>query len=283
MKDNKIVWLASYPKSGNTWFRAFLTALMYNEEQLDINHLKTNGIFSSRAIFEEFTDIDSTLCYNSEIKNTLPEVYQNYNLITDKEHLFIKVHDAYGYNGLGMPLIPTTPTKCAIYFIRNPLDIVGSLAHHNGDTIENTIDFLINDQAKMAEQHNNLNLNNQFPQLLGSWSTHVKSWENSSIPFPVLFMRYEDMLNNTFEVFKNAIDFIGLNKSEEEIQIAINKTSFNILKEKENKGIFKEKNPKAANFFRNGIAGNGVNELSKEQQRLVIKHHYLLMFKYKFL
>ena len=70
----KIVWLASYPKSGNTWFRAFLTALL-NDGDLDINQMKTDGIFSSRFIFDNSTDLDSTYLYDEEVKNMLPEVF----------------------------------------------------------------------------------------------------------------------------------------------------------------------------------------------------------------
>ena len=85
----KIVWLASYPKSGNTWFRAFLTTLL-NEGELDINEMKTDGIFSSRQILEAFTDLDSTYLYADEVKTLIPEVFVDLESFYQKENLFYK-------------------------------------------------------------------------------------------------------------------------------------------------------------------------------------------------
>src|ERR1700744_765885 len=128
--EKKIIWLASYPKSGNTWFRAFLTALL-GDGDLNINMMKTDGIFSSRGIFDDATDMDSTYLYDDEVKQALPEVFTHVVSQYAKPRLFVKIHDAYTMSVDGTPIIPAEPTLCALYFIRNPLDVAGSFANHN--------------------------------------------------------------------------------------------------------------------------------------------------------
>ncbi len=147
---HKILWLASYPKSGNTWFRAFLTALM-NEGTVDINKMGTDGIFSSRETFDFVSEIESRDLYDDEAKLLIADVYRQ--IATDKEELsIIKVHDAFEQNTEGMNLVPDDVTLCAIYFIRNPLDVAGSLANHMHFSIDDAINMLNNKNANMAEQ-----------------------------------------------------------------------------------------------------------------------------------
>src|ERR1700742_3075872 len=100
--QKKIVWLASYPKSGNTWFRTFLTALL-NDGDLDINHIKTDGIFSSKETFENATDLDPAYLYDSEAKDLQTEVYRYLEQFSQKENMFVKIHDAYNYKDDGEP------------------------------------------------------------------------------------------------------------------------------------------------------------------------------------
>lgn len=92
-----IVWLASYPKSGNTWFRTLISNLMSkSQEPVDINQLSTGGIASGRERFDELTGIESADLTFEEIDQLRPEVYA-YLAQTVKEPLFVKVHDAYTY------------------------------------------------------------------------------------------------------------------------------------------------------------------------------------------
>lgn len=114
--EPKIVWLASYPKSGNTWFRAFLTALL-GDGDLNINQMRTDGIFSSRHIFDDATDMDSTYLYDSEVKQMLPDVFTHVVSQYAKPKLFVKVHDAYSINDAGIPIIPAEPTHLSLIHI----------------------------------------------------------------------------------------------------------------------------------------------------------------------
>lgn len=267
----KIVWLASYPKSGNTWFRAFLTALL-GDGDLNINEMKTDGIFSSRGIFENCTDIDSTYLYDNEVKNLLPEVFTHQAGLYQKDKLFVKIHDAYTGNKNEIPIVPDEPTLCALYFIRNPLDVVGSFANHNNCTIDEAIQLMNNHKGSLARQSGNRNVNNQFKQLMLSWSGHVESW-TVKLPFPVLVIRYEDMLADTKNTFMNAVEFMNINVTAEQVEQAIDGTKFEKLQQQEAKAGFMEKNAKSKSFFRKGVAGGWENELTAEQAREIIDHH----------
>jgi hypothetical protein len=278
----KIVWLASYPKSGNTWFRAFLTALL-GDGTLDINMMKTDGIFSSRRIFDDATDMDSTYLYDDEVKQMLPEVFTEVVSQYTRPRLFVKIHDAYSKNIDGTPIIPAEPTLCALYFIRNPLDVAGSFANHNAGSIDESIDIMNKPRGMLAKQkrlRGEMNTNYQFAQLMYSWSGHAESWTNTEVPFPVLVLRYEDMLHDTLKTFSKAVTFMGLEKTAQEIEKAIHESRFEKLKEQEEKRGFMEKNRKSESFFRSGKAGGWKNELTPQQIRSIVDNHRTVMEKY---
>lgn len=275
----KIIWLASYPKSGNTWFRAFITAL-FNDGDIDINGLKTDGIFSSRKLFNESTYLDSTLLYDSEIKALQSDIFTHLARKAEQEHLFIKIHDAYILKEDSSPLVPTEGTHCAIYFIRNPLDIAASLANHKDSSIDEAIELMNDTNGAFSKQHNNLNTGIQVRQLLLDWSGHVQSWTND-LPYPVLVLQYEDMLADTFNTFNKALKFIGIDASQEQIERAVKASSFDQLMQKEQKSGFAEKSKNNV-FFRKGIAGGWRNELSEQQIESIITHHKKMMSKYNY-
>ncbi|EDM37296.1 Sulfotransferase [Pedobacter sp. BAL39] len=277
----KIIWLASYPKSGNTWFRAFLTALL-GEGDLNINAMKTDGIFSSRRIFDSSADLNSTFLYDREVKNMLPDIYRCQARNFERDRLFIKVHDAYTLNANGAPIIPEEPSLCAVYFIRNPLDVACSFAGHNGGTIDEAIELMNNENGYLAKQPGNRNVNNQFAQLMLSWSGHVKSW-NKNLPFPVLVLRYEDMLADTKAVFTRAVLFMKIDATEEQIDKAIAETKFEKLQQQEGKTGFAEKNRNSKQFFRKGISGDWVNELTPLQVKMIVDKHQEVMHRYGYL
>lgn len=274
---NKIVWLASYPKSGNTWFRAFLSALM-SEGRLDINNMPTGGIFSYRGTFDMATDIDSVYLYDAEVKSMMADAYRG--VAQYRNYLsFTKIHDAYVDAG-GQHIVPDDVTLCGLYFLRNPLDVAGSLANHMFISIEEAITMLNDPGAKLAAQKGNLNKDTQLPQDLLDWSGHVRSW--TELPtFPVLVMRYEDMLQDTFAIFKQALQHIGWQVEDEEIIRAIKACNFENLRKQEDATGFKEKAAgKGSRFFRTGTKGNWEKELTTEQISKIVSAHGAVMERY---
>lgn len=274
---HKILWLASYPKSGNTWFRAFLSALM-NNGKVVINKLDTDGVFSSRDTFDFVTDVDSIDLYDEEAKAMVADVYR-YLAETNDTLKIIKTHDAFVSDKDGVDIFPADVTHCAFYFIRNPLDVVGSFANHMRLGIEESVAIMCDKTATLATQKNNLNKNKQFRVIMGDWSTNVLSW-TSGLPFPVHVIRYEDMLSNPFKTFSKAVCLAKFNFSPEEIQKAIDASSFDQLKKQETQFGFVEKLAKDVQFFRSGTMGNWEKELTPAQIDKIRQTHSEVMSQY---
>jgi Sulfotransferase domain len=263
--NKNIIWLASYPKSGNTWFRSFLTALQ-NEVEVDINDITEGKIFSSRNRFNWELDLDSSLLTYDEIKSLQGKTYIGLSNKNDQKQ-FYKIHDAFVKNGINEYIVPDLPTLCALYFVRNPLDVAVSFANHNASSTQETIELMAD-----MEFHLGAEWGHQFQQPLLTWSQHYLSW--TTLPsFPVLVIRYEDMLTDSFNTFKKAVNFIGLEYSDSEIQAAIDASSFEKLKKQEEENGFREKNPNSPRFFNNGTSGTWKGKLTEEQIAKVIADH----------
>jgi hypothetical protein len=266
----KIVWLASYPKSGNTWFRAFLTALFNPDNpDIDINNLFQTTIASSRQLFDEITGISSADLTPEEIDRLRPQVYRQ-NAQESDEILYHKVHDAWTILPDGEPLFPADITKSVIYIIRNPLDVAVSFANHLNACIDRTITIMNNPGYSFC--HRTDRLYNQLQQKLLTWSGHVTSWTEKS-GLPVHVMRYEDMKTHPLETFGKAVAFIGLKHTAQEIWNALERTSFARLKQQEEERGFSEKSAASRAFFRKGVVGDWKNVLTREQVNQVTKAH----------
>lgn len=275
--EKNIIWLASYPKSGNTWFRIFLSNLFFPDKQeVSINNLFKTPVASSREIFEEATGLESTELAASEIEAMRPDVYRYYSR-TNKGNLYLKVHDAYTYLPTGQPIIPEDCTLGALYFIRNPLDVAVSLSYHLGrDLIKISKDM---DNDELCFSNSKLRPEIQLIQRLLSWSNHVKSWtEQSQIPVHVI--RYEDMHNSPDETFRKAIEFCKLEYSDIEINKAIEKSQFRLIKDQEQNDGFCERPIHMKSFFREGIVGGWKNELDRKIVDLILENHDEIIQKY---
>jgi hypothetical protein len=281
MQKRNIVWLASYPKSGNTWFRAFLSALKTGDAGVDINNLKDSAFFAKRDTFEEFTDLDSRYLYHGEVKQLLPDVYRAFS--NESETIqYLKIHQAYTFNNDNEPLIPSSATRAALYFIRNPLDIAGSLANHMAKSMDEAIEMMNDSSSLLANQPGNHNTHRQLRQELLSWSAHAESW-TSQDKFPLLVIRYEDMLSDTLAAFTKAVAFLGIDASGEQIKHAIEASSFSRLQQMEKDRGFREKNWQSQQFFRSGTMGNWKKELTPGQIERVINANHDMMKRYGYL
>jgi len=268
-KKGLIVWLASFPKSGNTWFRCFLSALM--DGTVEINQLQTDGIFSSRHLLDVTFDIDGRLLDEQEVKNRMPKVIRFYAERRQKL-LFCKIHDAYSINAKEQPIIPADVTHKAIYLIRNPLDVVASYANHNSCSKDRAIKMMNKKNGYLARQKNGFNVNNQLPQLMYDWSGHADSWHDQK-EIEVLTVRYEDMKHKGLETFSKVIADLGLEVSEADIAKAIELTKFDKLKKAEEEKGFQEKSVSSPSFFRKGKTGGYKEELTPGQIALICEAH----------
>lgn len=265
-KRGKIVWMSSFPKSGNTWFRCFLSALF--EGKIDINKIQTDGIFSSRPVLDQILDIDGRLLDEAEVKTRMATIYDHHAGFSESL-MWVKVHDAYVLDQRKKPIFPKSVTHKVIYLVRNPLDVVASYANHNACTIDHAIKMMCLKMGYLAKQPNGLNINNQLPQLMFSWAGHVNSWLDQK-ELDVILVRYEDMKKDGLKTFSRALKKMGFKISEKLVQEAIDMAAFDKLKKAEAKDGFKEKNAKSSTFFRKGKSGGWVNELTREQAQTII-------------
>ncbi len=288
-----IYWLASYPKSGNTWFRVFLAHLIKSispppkfkkleipEDAIILNHIKTGQIASARLWIDQTLGFDSADLTLDELDLLRPQIYAHLGLAMNKPSHH-KIHDAYTKLPTEKPLIPSEGCLGALYFIRNPLDVAISFAHHSHCSIDQSIknmhkpNFAFCKSAKRQD--------NQLRQWLLSWSKHVESWEIAQENMPVQFIRYEDMKLNPIETFTKAARFLQIEATDTQIIQAIEKSNIKNLQALEKDNGFREKSAKAASFFRKGIVGDWQETLTSEQILQIIADHQKVMLKYGYL
>ena len=278
---NQINWLASYPKSGNTWTRIFLTNYMNAADQpADINHLKGGPIASDRDLFDRWAGVEASDLSTQDIEDFRPHVYRQMALHI-AEPLYIKVHDACTRNSEGELLFPKDVTAAVIYIIRNPLDVAVSYAHHSGHAVAQIVKLLCEANANVIE--NPKFLSPQIPQRLLSWSKHVLSWVDES-ELPVTVVRYEDMLTQPETEFKRIILSLKLALDPARLSKAVELSAFETIQKQENTTGFSERAMKADTpFFRQGRSGGWQNELNSELVDKIIEANADVMRRFGYL
>lgn len=253
--------LASYPKSGNTWFRALLTSIWSNGEEIDLDRMSIPNA-ADRVFCNRFLGINSADLTREELNAVRPRIYE-FALQDPSHRPFLKVHDAWlpPFPG-GPPPFSESAIEAVLYIVRDPRDVAISFANHLGISIDRSIRNMGNPRYMLASYPKTLRL--QMPQLLSSWSAHVRSWVQQS-PYRVHLLRYEDMLADPENVFGAALSFAGVNISRAVLRRAVAATRFDVLKAKEEKFGFKERPDKAEKFFRRGKARGWEDTLTPEQ------------------
>lgn len=245
------MWLASYPKSGNTWFRVLLTNYLRDEGQpVDINALDMQSNAADRWLIDSALMIESSDLIEEELSWYRAEAYRILAR-RSRETLYLKIHDACPPAEGDEPLIPADVTQGAVYLVRNPLDVSISFAHYYAMTVDAAIERMGMDEAALAKP--GPRLHPQVNQRLSTWSRHVSSWIDQT-RFPVHLMRYEDMLRQPVESFSAAIRLLGLPCDEQRVRTAVEFSTFARLRDQERARGFTEKPSKAEFFFRSGRA-----------------------------
>ncbi len=230
-----IIWIASYPKSGNTYLRSFISSYYFSKKgkfnfDLLLNILQFPSVkFTKKKI-------------NSELEASQNWIYNQHQFFSgDKVH-FIKTHSSLDqYNGNSFT--SKNLTSGAIYIVRDPRNLITSMTHHYSLSYEKAYSVLIDDNQKLLEKSRDDDYSNFT--FLGSWSNHYKSWKNSH-NFQTLFLKYEDLEHDKYETFKKIIKFINKLKKdnspidEKKLKNSINSTSFSNLKNKEENEGFEE-------------------------------------------
>lgn len=262
----KIIWLASYPKSGNTWVRAFLHNLLRNPDAAyDINKITEMTTSDSAIQWYKMHDPRPWAEWSVEDVAALRRKVQLSICASRKDDIFVKTHNAMMVFK-GHPLIHPDLMAGAIYVVRNPLDVCISLKHHYGCDFDTAIEVLAD--ASIGSTTND----KIVYEVHKNWSIHVDSW--TSRPWPGLHVvRYEDMLNNPMRAFSGVAGFLGLKPPRRRLEKAIELSSFKTLRAQEDQKGFTEKSPFAERFFREGRAGQWRDLLSQAQIDKVVATH----------
>jgi hypothetical protein len=260
-----IIWLASYPKSGNTWIRSMIAALMHTDDGVfHFDLLDQIKQFPSKNYFRSFTNDFANI---HEIKKHWESAQDLINL--DEKVKFFKTHhinckiDQYSFTN-------KKNTLATIYIIRDPRNLVSSISNHYSKSLEDSKEFLLTPKFITGfKKYGDLE-ENSLKTFLGTWSEHYKFWKNNNTNF--LLIKYEDLINNTnFELNKIILfikKFIPIQTNEVKNKNVIRTTSFNYLKNLEEKGNFNENAyesiDKKKKFFNLGPKNNWENTLDKK-------------------
>jgi aryl sulfotransferase len=275
-----IIWLASYPKSGNTWLRAFLTNFLRHESQpANINALEGGPIAAARHLFDEAVGLEASDLTPEEIESYRPSVHRHMAAHSPST-VFLKIHDAFTYTGDGVPLVPVEASQGVIYILRNPLDVAVSFARHSNISLDESIRRMADESFALASTPSRLHL--QLRQKLLSWSSHVLSWVEAP-GLRVHVARYEDMHRHPHETFMGIVQFAGLSDDPEWVDRALERSSFASLQRQEQMYGFAGRSPHAESFFRKGQVGSWREVLTEVQIERLLHDHAPVMRRFGYL
>ncbi len=269
------VWLASYPKSGNTWLRAFLANYFIDSpEPVSINEMQKISFGDSSApAYAELGRCDPKRLGPARIAARRERHLERVSL--NGEINFVKTHNAH-IRISGRWLIPARLTRAAVYMIRDPRDLVLSYADHFAlDPAGAT--------AAIASAQNHVPTNSRtVMQFLGNWSDHVKSWARAK-DFRVLVLRYEDLQAAPEAAFERVLRLIGAPIDQRVLAQATRFSSFEVLAAQEQAAGFREKGGTQARFFRRGVSGQWRDGLAGDIVARIAADHGPVMKRHGYL
>tara|TARA_Y100000816_G_scaffold260141_1_gene216192 strand:+ start:1784 stop:2617 length:834 start_codon:yes stop_codon:yes gene_type:complete len=258
-----IIWIASYPKSGNTWVRSIISSYFFSKTgNFDFSLLKNISLYPSPKYFKNKINNPGEVSYFWEESQK--------NIIQKQKEIFLKTHNALvAINNKNFTSEKTT--LGAIYIVRDPRNILSSLKnHYDFKDYNETLEFMKNKKKYIWD----IRRKNDFSgfQFLGSWPDHYKSWtQNKNIK--TLLVKYEDLEKDCYLTSHKLIEFILLLKGqknmvdENKLFKSIETTKFDVLRKKELASGFDESiiiNDKKKSFFFQGPENKWQKNLPKE-------------------
>jgi len=245
-----ILWLASYPKSGNTWMRAMLSSYLFSEyhqnDQDIFSKMKLIKSFPIKRAFEGIVDEEILKKNKFETFKYFIEAQKKIN--KDPKLHIIKTHSFCGAAN-GYEFTNRENTAGSIYIVRDPRAAAVSYAHYAKINYERSVELMLDEgRVVFHDQY--------YPEARLSWKTHLTSW--LKYPAPKLLVKYEDLLSDPASVLIKTISFINnfinlkVEIKDDKISKVIDECKFDNLKKLEEKKSFEESKTISSNFFRKG-------------------------------
>ena len=278
MKYKQINWLASYPKSGNTWVRCFLEA--YFTGQIDINDLNISVQDDVAPAYEtgNGTDVIKMPIDIQQLARPMAmlRLVERYNKEGLKVPLFIKSH-APCVDCNSIELLPQSLTKSTIYIVRDPRDVLPSFAKHMGVELDVAMEW-------MNDKYRQLNPSEyRVADYVGDWSSHATSFMLDKF-HNTLLVKYEDMRLNPIREFQKILTHIGIDPIFKRVKQALELVELDKLRAKEAKNGFKESSPHAKDqFFGKGEVGAYKDKLTTKQLYFIERNFGSVMKKLGYL
>lgn len=277
MAAKTLCWLASYPKSGNTWLRLFIANYVFDPTE-PLPFAKLQRIAMGDAPGDIYAKVAGRPVNHADQAAILAlrrPVLEAMAGTDPKGRRFVKTHMTR-HPMTGQDLFPADLTWRALYVVRNPLDMVISYADHYGLDHETAA-------TAIASPYNRVNPDPAtVTQYLGNWSDHVKSWTMTRA-FPVTTLRYEDMLEAPVETFGRVVEALEMKRDEARLEKAIAFSSFSQFRRQEETTGFPERSAFSKRFFRKGEAGqwrtaldpNIADRIRANHRKMMKTHGYL--------
>ena len=266
----RTLWLASYHKSGNTWFRIFIANLLHPEQApMNLNELSSPIWSSSRSYFDNLLGVPSALLTQAEIDRLRPAADTELAQAWDESLLLRKAHDGYHRLPDGRPMMGQGPEFAAIYILRDPWDVAVSMTNHFDCSLVQAVENLCN--PEFAVDQSRKRLSGHLRQDLGTWEAHATGWLEA--PMELCLLRYERMKAAPLTEFRRAVRFLGLAHDDAAIEAALDACRFERLQKQETEQRFREAPTQTRTFFRRGQVGEGLAQLTDAQRAPLAAMH----------
>ena len=265
----KIIWISSYPKSGNTWIMFLIANYFFNIERKDNFEIVNKNIikFPPASLIKKFTTKKELIENPYNISKYWLKA-QEQAKINKGNVAFLKNHNAL-VSVNGNEFTNENFSLASIYIIRDPRDVVVSYAHYSNLAFDKVIQNLCDKNL-----YYNLTDYHDFPdiEILGSWKFHYISWRDGVPNMPKIIVRYEDLIKDSYSCFYKIINFLSkilnFKLDEEQIKFSVENSKFEKLQNNENKFGY-IKNNSNTNFFHSGKIQQWKNILNKSQIKTI--------------
>ena len=252
-----IIWLSSYPKSGNTLVRSLLSAYLFTKDgKFNFESLKNISLFPDITFFEKLgVNVEN----EDEILKNYIHAQEKINEINKKSITFLKTHSTL-HSINNHKFTNYQNTYGAIYIVRDPRNVVTSYANHNQITIEQAAEAIKSFKV-LGGVKNSKVAADRGKTHVGSWSSHYNVWKEFKKTNRYLLVKYEDLISDTKTQFLRMLNFIYIlgnakhTIDQEKLNNAINTTKFENLQNMEKSMPFHEAkkiNNKYVTFFKYG-------------------------------